>query len=286
MNINIPFIHSNKAEYFKGRTVVITGAGSGIGQALAAHCASKGANLALADIDGKQLASSINTQSFAGSDIKIYELDVSNRAAVYDFAEEVVKDFGKIDVVINNAGVALSQTVEDMTYEDFEWVMNINFWGVVYGTKAFLPHLKQSDRSYVVNISSIFGLIGVPTQGAYNASKFAVRGFTEALRSELKDSTVTPVCVHPGGIKTNIARRSRFYKGIDGNCDFERAKTDFDRMAKTSPMEAAQTIVQNIETNNIRVLIGTDAYIVDLIQRIMPVKYSQLLLRLVKQSHH
>lgn len=264
---------------FSGKTVVITGAGSGIGRGLAKLLAKKGADLALVDLSDENIEETAKLISESGcvSRVRRYALDVSDKKAVYDLADQVFGDFGRVDVVINNAGVALSETVEDMSYEDFEWVMNINFWGVVYGTKAFLPYLKRSSEAYVVNISSIFGLISLPTQSAYNASKFAVKGFTEALRLELKNTTVNPICVHPGGIKTNIAKSARFYKSIDGSVDRDEAMGLFDKFTWTTPDKAAETIVNGIIKNNKRVLIGPDARVVDWFQRLLPDTYDRVL---------
>jgi len=264
---------------FSGKTVVITGAGSGIGRGLAKLLAKKGADLALVDLseDNLEETSRLISESESVSRVRRYALDVSDKNAVYSLADKVYGDFGRIDVVINNAGVALSETVEDMSYEDFEWVMNINFWGVVYGTKAFLPYLKRSSEAYIVNISSIFGLISLPTQSAYNASKFAVKGFTEALRLELKGTTVNPICVHPGGIKTNIAKSARFYKSIDGSQDRDEAMNLFDKFTWTTPDKAAETIVNGIIKNNKRVLIGPDARVVDWFQRLLPDAYDRIL---------
>ncbi len=262
---------------FSGKTVVITGAGSGIGRGLAKLLAKKGADLALVDLSDENLKETTDQLSGNAACVRCYALDVSDKDAIYALADNVYNDFGRVDVVINNAGVALSETVEDMSYEDFEWVMNINFWGVVYGTKSFLPYLKRSSEAYIVNISSIFGLISVPTQSAYNASKFAVRGFTEALRIELKGTTVKPICVHPGGIKTNIAKSARFYKSIDGSLDRDEAMSMFDRFTFTSPDKAAETIVKGIAHNNRRVLIGPDARVVDWFQRLLPDAYDRIL---------
>jgi len=269
---------------FAGKIFVVTGAGSGIGRALAGKLAADGARLALADINEANLNETIKSISNKSPKVKGYTLDVSNREAVYQFADQVMQDFGGVDVVINNAGVALSETVEDMTYDDFEWLMGINFWGVVYGTKAFLPYLKNSSEAYIVNISSIFGLIALPTQSAYNAAKFAVRGFTEALRLELKGTSVTPICVHPGGIKTNIARSARFYKSMDGADTHEDASANFDKLAHTSPEGAAETILKGIRSNNRRVLIGPDAVVVDWMQRLLPNAYDKLLDVFLKQK--
>src|ERR1700689_2657232 len=196
---------------FNGRGAAITGAGSGIGRALANNLARKGAHLALSDINDEGLAEAVAQCEGHGGKVTAQHLDVADRAAVYSWADEVVGDHGQVNLVINNAGVALGATIEAMSYEDFEWLMNINFWGVVYGTKAFLPHLKLSGEGHIVNISSVFGLISVPSQSAYNAAKFAVRGFTDSLRMELEieDANVSVTTVHPGGIKTNIARNAR-----------------------------------------------------------------------------
>ena len=189
-----------------------------------------------------------------------------------------------MNLVVNNAGVALGTSIEDMAYEDFEWLMGINFWGVVHGTKAFLPHLIASGDGHVVNISSVFGLIGVPSQGAYNAAKFAVRGYTECLRQELEIAghPVSATSVHPGGIKTNIARNARMNEGEGG---FSRQETadQFDRMARTTPERAAQVILEGVLRNRRRVLIGTDARIIDWVQRLLPAAYQRGLAALAKR---
>ena len=196
---------------FKNRVAAITGAGSGIGRALANALARQGAHVALSDVDDTGLAETVAHCEGFGVKITAAHVDVADRDAVYAWADGVVADHDRINLIINNAGVALGATVESMSYEDFEWLMNTNFWGVVYGTKAFLPYLKQSGEGHVVNLSSVFGLISVPSQSAYNAAKFAVRGFTDTLRMELEieDTNVSVTTVHPGGIKTNIARNAR-----------------------------------------------------------------------------
>ena len=261
----------------KGKIVVITGAGSGIGRSLALGFAGRGARLALADLNTGALEETAAHCRAQAGEVRTYPLDVSDRESVYAFADAVRADFEGADVVINNAGVALSETVENMAYDDFEWVMNINFWGVVYGTKAFLPLLRQAPEAYIVNISSVFGLIGVPTQAAYNASKFAVRGFTEALRQELAGSTVRAICVHPGGIKTNIARNARFYKSVDGSLDRDSAVADFDKIARTTADEAANVIIDAVRHDRRRVLIGNDARLIDWMQRLLPSGYTRIL---------
>jgi len=172
--------------------------------------------------------------------------------------------------------VTVQETVADLTYEDFEWVMGIDFWGVVYGTKAFLPHLLERDTGWVVNVSSVFGIIAFPTQGAYNAAKFAVRGFTEALRWELEGTGVTACCVHPGGIKTNIVRNARIRKDLDGNSDHGEAIRQFDKITRTTPREAATVIADAMEKRAPKVLIGADARFIDTMQRLSPENYGKL----------
>jgi NADP-dependent 3-hydroxy acid dehydrogenase YdfG len=262
----------------KNRVAVVTGAGSGIGRALAQHLAKKGCRLALADINEEGLKATAD--SIAG-EVFTQKLDVADRAAVYAFADAVKQRYGTAHIVINNAGVAVSQTVNELEYRDFEWLMGINFWGVVYGTKAFLPALLAQNEGAIVNISSVFGFIAVPTQSAYNAAKFAVRGFTEALRHELADTQVKSICVHPGGIRTNIARNARMYTDHKGRHDKQAAVNDFERAARTTPERAAEIIVSAIEHGRVRVRVGADAVLIDLIQRWMPVRYWNVLKKLV-----
>ncbi|MEK6806273.1 MAG: SDR family NAD(P)-dependent oxidoreductase [Pseudomonadota bacterium] len=258
----------------QGKVAVVTGAGSGIGRALAQLLSAKGCKLAISDINEKGLA---ETAASLKGEVMTAQLDVSNRAAVYAHAEAVKAKYGTVHVVINNAGVAVSQTVEKISYEDFEWLMGINFWGVVYGTKAFLPMMTAQNEGVMVNISSVFGIIAVPTQGAYNAAKFAVRGFTEALRHEVHGTGVKTVCVHPGGIKTNIVNSSRHYVDPDGSTDKKAIADRFQRIAATTPEKAAATIVRGIERSCDRVLIGADAWLIDRIQRWFPISYGAFL---------
>ena len=267
-----------------GKTIVITGAGSGIGRALAHSLAREGALLALADLNEVGLAETYETLPVRPVQVNTYKLDVSGQQGVYDVADQVIADFGQVDVVINNAGVALSQTIEDMTYDDFRWLMDINFWGVVYGSKAFLPALKQRPQASIVNVSSVFGLIAVPTQAAYNASKFAVRGFTEALRQELAGTTVRAMCVHPGGIKTNIARNARFYRAPGGGGERNTSVSDFDKLARTTADDAAAVIIESLRKGRERVLIGPDAHIIDWTQRLFPTAYTRILGALIARA--
>jgi NAD(P)-dependent dehydrogenase (short-subunit alcohol dehydrogenase family) len=264
----------------KDKVAVVTGAGSGIGRALAQLLAEKGCRLALADINEGTLK---ETAQLLAAEVITQPLDVADRAAVYAFAGRVKQQFGSAHVVVNNAGVAVSQTINDLSWEDFEWLMGINFWGVAYGTKAFLPMLLAQDEGAIVNVSSVFGIIGVPTQGAYNAAKFAVRGFTEALRHELRGTHVRAISVHPGGIKTNIARAARFYRDPLGNTDRNGSCDRFDRLARTSPEQAAAAIVRGIEKGAPRVLIGADAVLIDKIQRLMPERYHAVMQAMMRR---
>jgi butyryl-CoA dehydrogenase len=258
-------------KHFDGRVAAITGAGSGIGQALAKELARRSTHLALADIDDIGLAETVAQCEGRGVKVTSQHLDVVDRSAVHAWADQVVDDHGKVNLIFNNAGVALLATVEGMSYEDFEWLMNINFWGVVNGTKAFLPHLKAAGEGHIVNLSSVFGLISVPSQSAYNAAKFAVRGFTDTLRMELDIARCGVSCttIHPGGIKTNIVRNARFDdSALDLNASPERTRQEFDRVALTTPKKAARQILSAVEKNKRRALIGPDATAIDLISRL------------------
>lgn len=270
-----------------GKVAAITGAGSGIGRALAVALAAEGCDLALSDVNEAGLQETVAVLQGKGVRVHSQLLDVANRDAVYAWADAVAAHFGKVNMIFNNAGVSVSETIESMRYDNFEWLMNINFWGVVYGTKAFLPHLKTSGEGHVINVSSVFGMIGVPTQGAYNAAKFAVKGFTECLREEMAISgyPVNVTCVHPGGIKTNIVRSSRIGNvGGMGPSEKQNAAKMFDAMARTSPDEAARVILDGVRKNSPRVLIGMDARLIDSVQRLLPTGYQNLLIWSTRRS--
>jgi len=267
---------------FDGRVAAVTGAGSGIGRALARELAGRGAPLALSDIDEAGLAETVALCEGSGVKVTSQRLDVADRDAMYAWADQVVDEHGKVNLIFNNAGVALAATIEAMSYEDFEWLMNINFWGVVYGTKAFLPHLKAAGEGHVVNLSSVFGLVSIPSQSAYNAAKFAVRGFTDALRMELEmeGAGVSCTTVHPGGIKTNIARNARIDPSVvdlAGNPD--DARNRFDKVAFTRPARAARQILTAVERDRRRALIGPDAKVIDLISRLPAGLYQRVLVK-------
>jgi short-subunit dehydrogenase len=265
---------------FNGRIAAITGAGSGIGRALAQDLASRGAHLALSDVDETGLAETVALCEGRGVKVTSQRVDVADRDAVYAWADQVVDDHGRVNLIFNNAGVALGATIEAMSYDDFEWLMNINFWGVVHGTKAFLPRLKAAGEGHVVNLSSVFGLISVPSQSAYNAAKFGVRGFTDALRMELdmEKCGVSCTTVHPGGIKTNIAKNARMDASVAAlSGDADRARRDFDKAAKTSPEKAARQILAAVEKNQRRALIGPDAKAIDFVSRLPASLYQRVL---------
>ncbi|MGV0635034.1 SDR family oxidoreductase [Mycolicibacillus trivialis] len=260
---------------FTDKVAVITGAGSGIGRSLAVKLAERGARLALSDIDTAAVAETAERCEKLGVQAVSFGLDVADRTAVYAHSDEVMDRFGRVNLVFNNAGVALSADVIDMEWDDFEWLMGINFWGVTYGTKAFLPHLIASGDGHVINVSSVFGLMGIPSQSAYNSAKFAVRGFTEALRQELRAAKypVGVTCVHPGGIKTNIAVNAR---GVPADADREQIRKGFDLIAITRADSAARIILRGVEKNKPRVLIGPDARVFDAIPRVIGPRYEDI----------
>ena len=268
-------------EIFAGRVAAITGAGSGIGRALAQELSRRGAPVALADIDPVGLAETVAMCEGTGVKVTSCQLDVADRDAVYAWADQVVEEHGKVNLIFNNAGVALGATVDESEYDDIEWLMDINFWGVVYGTKAFLRHLEASGEGHVVNLSSVFGLLSIPTQSAYNAAKFGVRGFTDALRIELEiaDSPVSATTVHPGGIATNIAHRARLSDSLaalsDGRAD---GPGDFNKALRMPPEKAARLILSAVSKNRRRALIGTDAKVLDLLSRLPAGVYQRLLI--------
>lgn len=273
-------------EQFAGRVAAITGAGSGIGRALAQRLAADGCHLALSDIDGDAVERTAAELASTGVKVTTTTLDVSDEAAVYAWADAVVADHGKVNLIFNNAGVALSGTVAELSLDDYRWIVDINFWGVVYGTKAFLPHLEAAGEGHIINISSIFGLAAQPLMSGYNATKFAVRGFTESLRQELdiSNSPVSSTCVHPGGIKTNIAKAARMHESTSGltGQDNSKATSEFEKSFITTPDKAAKTILDGVRKDRRRVLIGPDARIFDGLSRLTPAGFQKLTTAVVK----
>jgi NAD(P)-dependent dehydrogenase (short-subunit alcohol dehydrogenase family) len=267
----------------RGKVAVVTGAGSGIGRALACDLARRGARVAISDIDMVGLAETAKQVRVIGAQVHQARLDVTDRPGVLQYADEVVAEFGTVNIVINNAGIAFTGDIEKMAFEQIERVMDVDFWGVVNGTKAFLPHLIESGDGHVVNISSLFGLLSVPGQSAYNSAKFAVRGFTEALRQEMlvNGHPVNVTCVHPGGIKTAIARNAA---AVDGE-DPKALAAFFDsKLAHTSAASAAKSIVRAIIGNRPRAVVGLDAKFLDVLVRVSGPAYQRLVALAVRRT--
>lgn len=259
---------------------VVTGGASGIGRALAIRLAKeKIAGIAISDVNETGLGETASMIDAVGVPVSTHVFDVSDREAVERFAADVVANHGRVTHLINNAGVGLFGTFQHVSIEDFEWLMGINFWGVVNCTKAFLPTLLEQERAHIVNVSSVFGLIAPSEQTAYCASKFAVRGFTESLRHELAETNISVACVHPGGVKTNIARNSKVGAGTPSEWKQQGVKF-FDKVARTSAEDAAKTIVRGIKSRNPRILIGKDALGISLLSRLFPKRYLGVIERL------
>ncbi len=260
--------------------VVITGAGSGIGRELAVALAAEGVRgLALSDRNEETLAETVGKLPESGTEILSDSLDVSSLDAVESHRDSVIEKFGSASHVFNNAGVGLVGRTEEVSFEDMEWLMDINFWGTVYGTKVFLPVFRKQGYGHVINFSSVFGLIAPPGQSTYCASKFAVRGFTESLRHELDGTEIHVTSVHPGGVKTNIARDAK--KGENApQEDKDMAPVIFEKITRTTPAVAAATIIKGVKARNPRVLIGSDAFQMSVIQRLFPKRYFKLMDRI------
>lgn len=260
--------------FFAGQSVVITGAASGIGEALARQLAGKGARLLLADVDAARLDGVVEACRRSGATCHGQVCDVADDAAVQALAERAQREFGGTDVLVNNAGVALVAPVAGLADDDARWLTDINFWGVVHGCRAFGPQLRARPGRTVVNVSSVFAMVSMPTQSIYNASKAAVRAFSDALREEWRADGVTVLCVHPGGIRTRIVRQARL-RDISAVADSPAAlHDDFDRIARTTADEAAAAIVRAVEQGRTRLLIGADAHLGDILYRLVPTRAS------------
>jgi short-subunit dehydrogenase len=270
----------------RGAAAAVTGAASGIGRALALELAARGCDLALADRDEAGLqAVAAEIAKTGARKITLHTVDVGDLSQIEAFAQSAIAAHANLNIVVNNAGVALMGMFGEIDQAEMEWLFNINFWGVVHGTRAFLPHLSRQREAHIVNLSSIFGIIAPPGQTAYAAAKFAVRGFSESLRHELQ-TAASPVrlsVVHPGGIATNIARNSRSGSGMTDNARRAQSIERFDAVAKTSPAAAALRIIEGIEKNQSRVLIGNDARFMDLLQRFRPATYWKVLARRIEK---
>lgn len=264
----------------RDRTAAITGAASGIGQALALRLADRGCHVSLSDIDEIGLADTARQAEAHGVRVTSRVVDVADRQQVEAWADATVRDHGAVHLVFNNAGVAQGGTVDGTTIDDYDWVLGINLWGVIHGTKAFLPHIQEAGEGHIVNISSVFGLQSQPGASAYNASKFAVRGFTESLRQELDllDEPISATCVHPGGIDTGIVDNGRWSPSLGDALGHhhEDIKDAFASLLTTSPDKAARSILAGVRRDARRVLIGLDARLLDLEQRLLPTGYQWL----------
>jgi short-subunit dehydrogenase len=275
---------------FKNKVAAITGAASGMGRTLAVELARRGCHLALSDVNETELVKTAELAGRHGVKVTVTRLDVANKEAVYAWADQVVRDHGKVNLIFNNAGVALTAPLEHVKLSDFEWIVGINFWGVVYGTQAFLPHLKASGEGHIINTSSLFGLMSVPTQGCYNATKFAVRGYTEALRMELEmeGACVSATCVHPGGIATNIAMAGKVdpvMEKLTGVTEEQQKRRANKMISTTTADSAALQILSAVEKNARRVLVGPDAKFLDKVVRLLGASYQVLIMRQLRKMN-
>lgn len=266
---------------FANKVAAITGAASGMGRELALELAARGCGLSLSDVNVAGLEETAAMARDKGVKVTTAKLDVSNRDAVYAWAAQTAKDFGAVNLIFNNAGVALNSPLETISQQDFEWIVGINFWGVVYGSQAFLPYLKASGDGHIINTSSLFGLIGTPGTGAYSATKFAVRGYTESLRIELDlmNCGVSATCVHPGGIRTAINNNARIGEGVEKlmGVSADTARERFDKMLNTTTAnKAARIILKAVEKNSRRVVVGPDAKAMDVAVRLLGSAYQPL----------
>lgn len=262
------------------KVVALTGAGSGIGRALAIQLAGKGCHLALADVNSKGLEETVAMLP-KNINVTTHIVDVANKDQVYAWAEDVVKSHGQVDVVINNAGVATQCLIENIQYEDFDWVFDIVFYGVLYGTKAFMPYLRQRPDAHIVNISSVNGFFPFPGNGPYNCAKHAVKALNQTLNQELRNTNIHVTSVHPGGIKTNIVRNSRLIEPLEAGMTLDKAARQFDRLAGTTADKAAEIIIKGILKDKQRLLVGKDAYVLDVLTRVFPQGFSNLVGRVL-----
>lgn len=265
------------------KVVALTGASSGIGRALAQQLAAQGCQLALADVNEQGLQETVATLP-ESTQVTTHIVDVANKEQVYQWADDVVQAHGGVDVIINNAGVASQGFIEELNYEDFDWVFDIVFYGVLYGTKAFLPYLRQRPEGHVVNISSVNGFFPFPSNGPYNCAKHAVKALNQTLIQELRGTNIHITSVHPGGIKTNIVRNSRIVKPLEPALSKEQMAKRFDKIAGTTADKAASIIIGGILKNKQRLLVGKDAYVLDILTRTFPQGFSNLVGRVMMRG--
>jgi NAD(P)-dependent dehydrogenase (short-subunit alcohol dehydrogenase family) len=267
----------------EGRTAVVTGAASGIGRAIAEALAAAGCHLAVCDRNEAGLEETREKIRAMGRRVSSHVVDVSNKDRMRSLVDDVLAFHGGVNILVNNAGVTTISSFESVALEDFEWVMNVNFWGVVYGCKFFLPALKSAEEAHIVNVSSVFGILGVPMQSSYCSSKFAVRGFSESLRAELSDSKVGVTSVHPAGVATNIVKDARYSHEASNKMKAGLVSDFANKMLP--PDQAAKKILEAIERDRPRVLIARGAGLIDAVQRISPVLGSKLTVRVWKKMH-
>jgi NADP-dependent 3-hydroxy acid dehydrogenase YdfG len=259
-----------------GKVAAITGAGSGIGRATAIALCAEGAKLALSDKDIVGLGETANLVQQAGGEVITHILDVTDSAAVDQWAADAIAHYGDVDIIMNNAGVALVVESHDQSHEELAWVMDINFWGVVHGTRAFLPHMRERGSGHIVNIASMAGLSGLPAQSAYCASKFAVRGYSESVCADLAGTGVGVSIIMPGGVATNIIKSSKIRVAGEDTAAAESLRETFDGFLRTSPEKAASLIIKAIKRNRMKQLVGGDARILDIVQRLIPGRFARL----------
>lgn len=267
----------------KAETAVITGAGDGIGRALAINLNARGVNLYLCDISPERLAETWQMLDAGKGSVTTTVVDCGSREAIEAWAQSIAREVTTIEFLFNNAGVAYASEFRSATLDNFEWLMNINYWGVVWSTKAFLPLLEASPNGHLINISSIFGMVGIATQSAYNSAKFAVRGFTESLQAEYRGSSLTVTCVHPGGISTNIAFRART-DGESADTSAEERDASFRQVARTSPTKAAEVIMKGTLAGRRRVFIGWDAWFMQILTKFLPTSYHLVTARMASRN--
>ncbi|MGB1117690.1 MAG: SDR family NAD(P)-dependent oxidoreductase [Parvibaculales bacterium] len=260
-------------KFYNQKVCVVTGAASGIGRASALALASYGAKTVITDIRKDMLDETSELIKKVGGTADAHILDMADRDGVYDLATHVEKTHGGADFVLNNAGVAMAAPVDELGIDDFNWLMDIDFWGVVYGTQAFLPQMQDKNSGHIANISSVFGLFSVPGQAAYNAAKFAVLGFTDAVRHDLANTNIKVTTIHPGGINTNIVRHARMGQGPDAEAEHEEAIARFKKFTMTQPDKAARIILKGVAKGKPRILVGPDAVYMDIIRRLFPSNY-------------